>query len=91
MGSGPSDLSAMIEQIVELDGHGIAARDLKTRPSERVFDRVSSSAAGHTQELTLEQLKPSAVLAWSARPGRLLGTFPNRPINVRRPLAWSRA
>lgn len=56
-GSGPSDLATMIEQIVESDGHGVVAKEPETLPSEKVFNWVSSSAAAHTQELTLEQLK----------------------------------
>jgi hypothetical protein len=56
-GSGPSDLGAMIEQIVERDGYGITASGLKDLPDEKVFNWVSSSAAAHTQELSLEQLK----------------------------------
>ncbi|TCN30693.1 hypothetical protein EV644_13175 [Kribbella orskensis] len=56
-GSGPSDLAAMIEQIVEADGYGVVAKERETLPSDKVFNWVSSPAASRTQELTLEQLK----------------------------------
>ena len=56
-GGGPSALVTMIEHIVERDGYGVAAHDRKSAPSDKVFRWVSSSAAAHTQELTLGQLK----------------------------------
>lgn len=58
-GGGPAALSEMIEQIAESDGYDVSATEPphSKAMNEKIFAWVSSKSAGHTQELTLAQLK----------------------------------
>jgi hypothetical protein len=56
-GGGPTELSRMIEKIVQLDGYNITPGTERGMPDRKVLAWVSSPAAKHRQELSLEQLK----------------------------------
>jgi hypothetical protein len=56
-GGGPTELARMIEKIVTLDGYDVTPGTGREMPDEKVLDWVSSKAAEHTQELSLDQLK----------------------------------
>lgn len=55
-GGGPAELARVIEKIVKSDGYDVTA-GTRGSPSPAVDAWVSSTAAAHTQELTLDQLK----------------------------------
>ncbi|SCL20692.1 hypothetical protein GA0074692_0951 [Micromonospora pallida] len=56
-GGGPTELARMVEKIVKSDGTDITPGTPTEMPNRRVHSWVSSKAADHTQELTLDQLK----------------------------------
>ena len=56
-GGGPTELARMIEKIVQLDGYNITPGTARGMPDHKVLAWVSSPAAKHRQELSLEQLK----------------------------------
>nr|WP_200931261.1 MULTISPECIES: hypothetical protein [unclassified Frankia] len=56
-GGGPVELARFIERVVKSDGYDVAAGTTYESPDTKVLGWVSSAAADHTQELTLDQLK----------------------------------
>jgi hypothetical protein len=56
-GGGPTELARMIDKIVQQDGYDIAPGTPAGMPNRRVLAWVSSPAAKHRQELSLDQLK----------------------------------
>jgi len=56
-GGGPTELARMIEKIVGLDGYDITPGTPHGMPDRKVLAWISSPAAKHTQELSLDQLK----------------------------------
>lgn len=56
-GGGPHELAGLIEKVVRSDGCDAAAGTPHEPRNRKVLAWVSSEAADHTQELTLDQLK----------------------------------
>jgi len=56
-GGGPTELARMIEKIVRSDGYDFTPGTARGMPDRKILSWVSSKAAKHTQELSLEQLK----------------------------------
>ncbi|WP_239118054.1 hypothetical protein [Paractinoplanes ferrugineus] len=56
-GGGPTELARMIEKIVQQDGYDITPGTASGMPDRKILAWVSSPAAKHRQELSLDQLK----------------------------------